>query len=251
MALRSQPNPQPVREELFRLCLNNQRACRACMDNLANQFTPGYRASDVLYATSHLGSKRFPLRMNQGQLQETRDPYNLAIDGSGFFLLNDGSLTRDGSWALRQGRLCIAPDHNLYLMSQPGQPLTIPDNYTDIQIQGDGFLTGTELNGDGKPQQLGSIRLARVADPRWLERVQNRLLLTPESGPILSLDQPGQNGAGVLAQGYIEQANVNPLEQLETALALRRYAGLLGDPMLGLPDSSPPQRPKSRPTSTI
>jgi len=69
------------------------------MDSLANQFTPGYRARDVLYATSHLGSKRFPLRMNQGQLQETRDPYNLAIDGSGFFLLNDGSLTRDGSWA--------------------------------------------------------------------------------------------------------------------------------------------------------
>jgi flagellar hook protein FlgE len=226
------PAPPLVRDQIVALVGQNQRAYQACLDNLRHQNTPGYRSRKVLAALSSGGST-FMLRQNQGPISETRAPYDLAIDGSGFFLLSDGSLTRDGQWMLRDERLWLISRPELCLMGQDGQPVTIGANLCDINIYGDGRVTGLDLNGDGKPQTIAQIGLVRVAYPEAMKYQHPCLLPTPESGPVSRPATPGTNALGVLAQGYLEMANVDPLEQMELAWALRRYAGLLGDPTLG------------------
>ena len=223
------PSPPQVRDQLVALVGQNQSAYPACLDNLRHQNTPGYRSRNVLAALSSGGSS-FLLRQNQGPISETRAPYDLAIDGPGFFLLSDGSLTRDGQFMLREERMWLISRPDLCLMGQNGQPITLRADFCDITILADGRVTGTLLNGDGKPQSIGQIGLVRVAYPEAMKYQHPCLLATPQSGPMSPPATPGTNALGVLAQGYLEMANVDPIEQLELASGLRRYAGLLGEP---------------------
>ncbi|HBG31105.1 flagellar basal-body rod protein FlgG [Candidatus Macondimonas diazotrophica] len=156
----------------------------------------------------------------QGNLVQTGNALDLAIQGRGFFqiLMPDGSLgyTRDGSFNLNdQGQLVTA---NGYVV-QPG--ITIPQGAQSVTVGGDGTVT-VQLPGQAAPVQLGALQTADFVNPTGLQpQGQNLFMESAASGPA-QLGTPGLNGLGTLLQGTVESGNVNVVEELVNMIETQR-----------------------------
>lgn len=156
----------------------------------------------------------------QGNLQQTGNRLDLAIQGNGFFqvLLPDGSTayTRDGSFQTdSQGQLVTSSGY----VVQPA--LTIPANAISVTVGLDGVVTITQP-GNSAPVQIGSMQLATFINPAGLESMGQNLYLETASSGTPSTNVPGSNGTGTLSQGYIETSNVNVVEELVNMIQAQR-----------------------------
>lgn len=218
----------------------------AISNNLANVGTSGFKRTrvafeDLLYQTVRqpgasstqqtqlptglqLGTGVRPtatVRMfTQGNLQQTGNQFDMAINGQGFFQVQmpDGTTayTRDGSFHV---------DANGGLVTSAGfaisPAITIPPNAQTVTIGQDGIVTVT-VQGQAAPQNIGTVQLATFVNPSGLEaRGQNLYLETDASGTA-STGTPGSNGLGMLQQGYLETSNVNVVEELVSMIQTQR-----------------------------
>jgi flagellar basal-body rod protein FlgG len=157
---------------------------------------------------------------NQGNLLQTDNALDLAINGRGFFevQLPDGSsaYTRDGSFQIdSQGRMVTASGYPV----QPG--LTLPPNSQSISIGADGTIS-VQLAGEPAPQQVGSVLIADFINPAGLQaRGENLFVETAASGAPQA-SAPGQGGLGLLVQGSLESSNVNVVEELVNMIETQR-----------------------------
>ena len=148
----------------------------------------------------------------QGNLQQSSNPLDLAVQGNGFFEVQmpDGTTgyTRDGSFQVSaQGQLVT---NNGYLL-QPG--ITIPATAQSVTIGTDGTVSVT-LPGQAQPQSVGQIQLASFVNPAGLEpKGQNLYAETAASGAPAT-GAPGSNQLGTVKQGFVETSNVNVVEEL-------------------------------------
>lgn len=161
-----------------------------------------------------------PRMFTQGNLQQTGNDYDVAINGSGFFQIQlpDGTTayTRDGSFHVdSNGGLVTASGYAL----QPA--ITIPANATAITVGADGTVTAT-IAGQTAPQNIGTIQLASFTNPVGLEsRGENLYLETAASGTA-NTNTPGTNGLGTLQHKYLETSNVNVVEELVSMIQTQR-----------------------------
>jgi flagellar basal-body rod protein FlgG len=156
----------------------------------------------------------------QGNLQQSGNSLDVAIQGNGFFQVNlpDGTIayTRDGGFKVNaQGQL----------VTNNGLPvangITIPANATNVTIAADGAVTAT-IPGNVAPQPIGTISLASFINPAGLEpRGQNLFVETAASGQP-NTGSPGTNGLGQLMQGFVETSNVNVVQELVTMIQTQR-----------------------------
>lgn len=157
---------------------------------------------------------------NQGSIQNTQNPLDIAIQGRGFFkvLLPDGTetYTRDGTFQSdSQGQLVTA---NGYVL-QP--PMVIPQQTLSITIGNDGTVSAL-VAGNNVPTQLGIIQLTDFVNPAGLQPLgQNLFVETVASGPAQT-DNPGNSGLGTLLQGSLEASNVNVVEELVNMIQAQR-----------------------------
>ncbi|MDP1635406.1 MAG: flagellar basal-body rod protein FlgG [Gallionellaceae bacterium] len=156
----------------------------------------------------------------QGNLQQTSNQMDIAIQGAGFFqvLLPDGGTgyTRDGSFQTdSQGQIVTA---NGYVV-QPA--VTIPANATSVTIGMDGVVSVTQP-GVAAAVQVGSLQLATFINPSGLESMGQNLYLETASSGTPGTNVPGTNGTGSLSQGYIETSNVNVVEELVNMIQTQR-----------------------------
>lgn len=157
---------------------------------------------------------------SQGNLSQTEDPLDLAIQGRGFFevLTPDGSLayTRDGSFQVdAQGQMVTATGYVL----QPG--ITIPENSSGVTIGQDGTVTAT-LAGASAPTQLGVIGLADFINPAGLQSKGGNLYQETASSGAPTQGTAGIGGLGSLIQGAVETSNVNVVEELVSMIETQR-----------------------------
>jgi flagellar basal-body rod protein FlgG len=218
-------------------------------NNLANSSTAGFQArrvqfSDLLYqsdvmpgaaATQQttvasglqigLGTRpgNTEIVQTQGDLTNTGNPLDLAIEGSGFFqiLLPNGQIgyTRAGSFQPdAQGSLVTANGDQL----QPS--ISIPAAATNITIGSDGTVSVT-LPGTTQAQQVGIIQLASFANPGGLNSIGNNIYMaTTASGNPVVGSPGGSQGLGSIQQGMLEQSNVNVVDEfVNMILAQRSY----------------------------
>lgn len=156
----------------------------------------------------------------QGNLLQTNNPLDLAINGRGFFQVEqpDGSTayTRDGSFQVSsQGELVTASGYRV----QPG--ITVPGDAQNVSIGADGTVSVT-LPGQSAPQQVGQLLLADFINPAGLApRGENLFGETAASGSPQT-GAPGLNGLGPLAQGALESSNVNVMEELVNMIETQR-----------------------------
>lgn len=143
--------------------------------------------------------------------------------------------SRNGAFQFERSGHLVTAD-GAFLMGYPQsqqsnlEPLQVPLDFCNLTIEGDGKVMGTQINGDGKPVQLGQVVLGQVDDGSWLDRNGSHLARNAYCGALRTA-VPGQDGLGVVAQGYLEYSNVNPLQQVRILSALTNYADLLGLPV--------------------
>lgn len=215
-------------------------------NNLANVSTSGFKRSraifeDLLYQnirqvgaqTSQqtqsptglqLGTGVKPVateRMfTQGNLQQTNNNKDVAIQGQGFFqvLLPDGTTayTRDGSFQIdNQGQLVTSSGYPL----QPA--ITVPNNAQSLTIGRDGVVSITTAD-TAATTQVGTIQLANFINPAGLQAKGENLYVETTASGNPNTSAPGTNGAGILNQGYVETSNVNVVEELVNMIQTQR-----------------------------
>ena len=156
----------------------------------------------------------------QGNLQQTGNSKDVAINGNGFFQVQmpDGTTayTRDGSFQTNaQGQLVTASGY-------PVVPaITIPNNATSMTIGTDGTVTITQA-GSSTNQTIGTIQLATFINPAGLESKGENLMAETASSGAPNVATPGVNGAGKLQQGYVEASNVNVVQELVNMIETQR-----------------------------
>jgi flagellar basal-body rod protein FlgG len=156
----------------------------------------------------------------QGNMQQTGNSLDVAINGRGFFqvLLPDGTLgyTRDGDFQTNaQGELVTASGYRV----QPG--ITIPDGTQSVTIGKDGVMTVT-LAGQSSTTQIGSLQIFDFINPAGLQpRGENMVVESAASGTAQG-GTPGLNGLGLVEQGALESSNVNVVEELVNMIETQR-----------------------------
>lgn len=215
-------------------------------NNLANVSTNGFKRSravfeDLLYQTIRqpgaqssqqtqlpsglqLGVGVRPVAteriFTQGNLQQTGNSKDLAINGQGFFqvLMPDGSTgyTRDGSFQVdNQGQMVTSSG----FVIQPA--ITIPANAQSITVGRDGTVSVTQP-GSAAPVQVGSIQLATFINPAGLLSLGENLYVETGASGNPGTNTPGTNGAGLLVQSFVETSNVNVAEELVSMIQTQR-----------------------------
>lgn len=157
----------------------------------------------------------------QGSLQQSGNELDVAINGNGFFQIElpDGTTayTRDGTFKLSaEGEVVTASGYRVL----PG--IAIQDPATrSITIAANGTVSAV-VGNNPEPQVLGTLELATFVNPAGLEpRGQNLFGETPASGnPIAGA--PGGEGLGTVMQGYLEQSNVNVVQELVNMIQTQR-----------------------------
>ncbi len=155
----------------------------------------------------------------QGNLIQTQNALDLAINGEGFFqiLQPDGTLayTRDGSFNMTANGEVVT---SMGLLLQPA--LVIPANASSVTVGNDGTVS-VSLFGGGE-QAIGNIQVARFVNAGGLEPIgQNLYEETAGSGAPVLL-QPGIDAAGQLMQGALEASNVNVVEEMVNMIETQR-----------------------------
>ncbi len=215
-------------------------------NNLANVNTSGFKGSravfqDLLYQNLtqpgaqssqttqypsglQLGTGVAPIAterlMTQGNLTQTGNALDIAVDGQGFFqVLQPGgtiAYTRDGTFQLNnQGQLVTASGY----LVQP--TITIPGSAQTITIGNDGTVSVT-LPGQAAPQQVGTLQLASFVNPTGLQSIGDNLYLQTGSSGAPNTGQPTLNGLGSVRQGYLESSNVNVVSELVDMISTQR-----------------------------
>ncbi|MGB4058873.1 MAG: flagellar basal-body rod protein FlgG [Burkholderiaceae bacterium] len=157
---------------------------------------------------------------SQGNLQQSGNNLDLAVNGDGFFQIQqaDGTTayTRDGAFQVNsQGQMVTSGG---YLLSGG---ITIPADARSVTINNQGQVSVVQ-GTNAAPTVVGQIELASFINPAGLEaRGQNLFTETAASGnPITGA--PGSNGMGPVMQGYLETSNVNVVQELVTMIQTQR-----------------------------
>jgi flagellar basal-body rod protein FlgG len=225
-----------------------QRQIDTVANNLANVSTTGYKKSrnnfqDLLYqieraaGTPSSQNTTIPVGIHhghgvkhvstekvftQGDMKNTGIELDVAIEGVGFFqiLQPNGAIaySRAGNYQKdQQGRI----------VTQDGFPLEpeiiIPQDTRQVQIGLDGTVS-VLVGEDPLPTPIGTIQLARFANPAGLTPLGKNLFAPTAASGNPVVENPGVNGMGTLIQSFLELSNVSVVdEMINMIIAQRAY----------------------------
>jgi flagellar basal-body rod protein FlgF/flagellar basal-body rod protein FlgG len=199
-------------------------------NNLANLNTTGYKAQVEFYSSleASVGNRRLtPLNQavndygvlggaavdfNKGELQKTGNELDLAMEGSGFFVVN----TPAGIRYTRNGN--FHTDANGHLLTATGDQVMGEQDPVELPS---GIIT---ISSDGTVSQQGAvvatIKLVTFKPGTRLTTEGKAYFQAPAGS-----EQPADNPA--LSQGMLESSNMNPVVGTLSLITLQRHAQLL------------------------
>ena len=159
----------------------------------------------------------------QGAMQTTSNPLDFAIEGRGFFQVQDpagGSLyTRAGNFGINaQNQLVLGSAQTGWIL-EPS--INIPPEAVDVVVTADGQVqyrtadTPTLTNA-------GQLQLATFINPDGLLKLGDNLYKETDASGTATQGNPGDNGAGVVRQGALEASNVEPVQELIDLITTQR-----------------------------
>lgn len=155
-----------------------------------------------------------------GSLQITDQPLDLAIDGRGFFQVQqpDGTIgyTRSGQFHLSgEGEIVTADG----MLIEPN--ITLPENADRLTIGTDGIVSAF-IPGTPDPIVLGNIQTVDFINPAGLQAVGSNLFVETASSGDPIAGNPGEDGLGQIKQGMLENSNVDIVEEMVNMITTQR-----------------------------
>jgi flagellar basal-body rod protein FlgG len=227
--------------------LAQQTNVEVISNNIANLNTTGFKRNraefaDLLYQTvSRVGSQTSNSNTRlatgvqiglgvrtagiyrtheQGNLTQTSNKYDIAIDGRGFLRVTlpsgEAAYTRAGAFQLSsEGELVTSNGYKV----EPG--VVVPPNAVDVVISGTGQVQA-KLSGEVDYQTVGQLELATFVNEAGLESVGDNLMVESPSSGQPTIAVPGEPGFGILRQGFLETSNVNPVNEITALITAQR-----------------------------
>jgi len=157
----------------------------------------------------------------QGNLRQTGNELDMAIDGPGFLQItrSDGTImyTRGGSLKRDNVGNLVTGDGDLL-----NPVITIPSGALKIDIGQDGTVS-VLLPGVTQASQVGQIQLTRFDNPAGLVAYGNNLFLDSFASGPPQQGVPGfSTGFGLIQQGFVEASNVNLAEEMVNMIIAQR-----------------------------
>lgn len=209
-------------------------------NNLANANTVGFKAdvaaarqrnaariedgltfmpSDRMLERLGAGAMMAPNRVDfgQGSLERTNSPLDLAIEGSGFFVVRDDTdqsgdrlrLTRDGRFVRDGAGRIVMAGSGLPVLDSQNRPIVLNGN-GEIQIDADGTLRQGE-------QTVAKVQVVDVPDTNRLVKHGHSLFRAPAN--TIASRAPA---AGLVRQGHVEQSAVDEIRTIMGITAASR-----------------------------
>ena len=159
----------------------------------------------------------------QGAFETTNKPLDFAIEGEGFFQVDNPNggfyYTRAGNFNINStGQIVLGSATNGYLL-EPN--MTVPPDATGIVVSSDGTVQySTQDTTD--LTTLGQIQLAKFINSDGLLKLGDNLYQQTDASGDFFIDNPGQNGYGNIRQGFLEASNVEPVNELIDLITTQR-----------------------------
>ena len=224
-----QLNVDTIAHNLANVNTNAFKRSRAEFSDLLYQATrlPGTNASNVgvFPVGIQVGGGVRPVTVAkewiQGNMRQTGNELDLAIDGAGFFQVqrSDGTImyTRNGSFKRDNVGNLVTGDGDLL-----NPVITIPSGALKLDIGQDGTVS-VQLPGVTQASQIGQIQLTKFDNPSGLVAMGNNLFLDSfASGPPLQGTGGFSTGFGTVQQGFLESSNVNLAEEMVNMIIAQR-----------------------------
>jgi flagellar basal-body rod protein FlgG len=199
-------------------------------NNIANINVPGFKKDYPIYEVhakaaqesavnsgESLPTNAFPKTVrvftdfSQGQLKDTKSPYDVALSGEGFFVVE----TTEGLRYTRKGDFIINSDNEL--VTKKGHPVmgeagVIKLTSAEFMIDKNGIVTEA-----GK--EIGKLRVVTFGKPFPLTKMGEGLYMSN------SAETPGiEAEEATVLQGYLELSNATVVEEMVSMItALRSY----------------------------
>lgn len=216
-------------------------------NNLANMSTTGYNARRAEFADLHyqqvsragaisasdgsvlptgvqvgLGVRpsAINVHLSQGSLSQTGGDLDLAIEGRGYLEVQlpsgQSAYTRDGALKRSADGLIVTSDG-----FGVSPEITIPADARSISINPDGEVYAY-FDETAEAQLLGQFTLTSFANAKGLEAIGSNMFLETEASGAPILGNPGEDGLGVLRQGYLEDSSVDAVREVTELIEAQR-----------------------------
>jgi flagellar basal-body rod protein FlgG len=220
--------------------MSHQTRLEVISNNIANASTIGFKRDSVfernlmdskanLYNIAGSGEQNDPpigsyIDFSNGSFEQTDNNFDLAIDGRGFFLLNDEQgkefLTRAGNFKINEEGDIISANGK-YLMSDGGR-VNIYNSFdsdvygsnvrdSDVKIDNSGEIFINNLS-------VGSLNIVDVANEVVLEKVSSSDFILTDDYQYAPMDNSRIN----IRQGWLENSNVNVIDEMVEMINLQR-----------------------------
>ncbi len=159
-----------------------------------------------------------------GSLDATDNPYDLAINGLGFFkvLGPEGQeyYTKDGSFKISPDgeNFNLVTSEGYYVQGDNGN-IELGADVNDVIIDSRGLIT--VKREDGTIEELGNLSISTFVNPAGLESIgKNLYITTSASGEAFDTQNDGTGGEILL--GYLEYSNVQIVEEMVKLIQAQR-----------------------------
>ncbi|HFG6956470.1 flagellar hook-basal body protein [Acinetobacter baumannii] len=203
--------------------------------NISNMQTMGYKKENAqfsnLIATNNFNNvisqqgigvslENNYTDFKNGDVQTTNQPYDFAIQGKGFFEIEqpDGSLayTRIGQFHVNtEGRLALSSGEVLTA------DIRIPSDVEHVKLTSDGILSGKVI-GTGEELELGKIELVSFNNDSQLKKMGNGLYLPTQLSGEPQYGEMNSEGMGTVLQGHLEMSNVDLVSEISNLIMAQR-----------------------------
>ncbi len=230
--------------------IGQQASMDTISNNIAKVNTPGYKRmraefEDLLYQSVRIAGTPatedtvvpVPTQMGhgaklsstqrqftQGNLQNTENMSDVAIQGDGFFRvrLYDGSYsyTRDGSFKIDStGQLVTSDGYKMM------PEIVLPQGFipSTLNVSQDGRVE-VKLPGQDDPTAVGQLELYRFPNPGGLTAIGENLYKVSNASGDSIAGRPGFDGMGKTVHKFLEMSNVSVVrEMVDMIVAQRAY----------------------------
>jgi flagellar basal-body rod protein FlgF len=179
-------------------------------NNIANISTNGFKSEHLYYvmkgkpaqeaARTDLGLTSIVIDFAQGTLQSTGNPLDVAIEGDGFFEIQQKdttTYTRNGSFVVNKNRELVTKSGAKVV----GESGSLMINGSQIKIDADGTI---QVDGN----IAGKLKIVSFANPGQLTRAAEGQYIDGGNAGLRKSDTYR------ISSGYLETSNVNAMKEM-------------------------------------